>query len=294
MFETKKELRERIQMLTAVIGSKEWRLTNAQKDVMYYREKMYENAGIADEWREKYNDLSKQYDALAEDYSDLEHERIQLRKENEALKVTLENSYGWAGSKDRWIKQLQDEISELKKEKNILSKCIDADNKLIDKLRKENEELKQPKAIYISTADHRRDEMLMRKLRLIAENSLYGQYGRGGFAYLEPKFEMAEPEERINFEIKPSPELINYMKNDVLAVQKLYERRRKERMAPEIDRVIQNNPATIIFWKDGTKTVVKAQGEAFDEEKGIAMAIAKKVYGNDSKYYNKIKKHLPK
>ena len=47
---------------------------------------------------------------------------------------------------------------------------------------------------------------------------------------------------------------------------------------PEIKNVIFNDPATIVFWKDGTKTVVKCQdGDEFDPEKGLAMAIAKKA-----------------
>ena len=50
-----------------------------------------------------------------------------------------------------------------------------------------------------------------------------------------------------------------------------------------ITNVIFNNPATIVFWSDGTKTVVKADGEPYDPEKGIAMAIAKKTMG-DNKY----------
>lgn len=42
-----------------------------------------------------------------------------------------------------------------------------------------------------------------------------------------------------------------------------------------IKKVIFNPPATIVFWKDDTKTVVKAQGEVFDPEKGLAMAISR-------------------
>lgn len=42
-----------------------------------------------------------------------------------------------------------------------------------------------------------------------------------------------------------------------------------------IKNVIFNPPATIVFWKDGSKTVVKAQGETFDPEKGLAMAISR-------------------
>ena len=60
-------------------------------------------------------------------------------------------------------------------------------------------------------------------------------------------------------------------------------------------RVIYNDPATIAFWSDGTKTIVKAQpGDIFDPEKGLAMVIAKKVCGNKGNYYNSFKKWLPK
>ena len=63
----------------------------------------------------------------------------------------------------------------------------------------------------------------------------------------------------------------------------------------EITKVIFNNPATIVFWSDGKKTVVKCgSDEAFDEEKGLAMAISKRVLGNKGNYYNEFKKWLPK
>ena len=62
----------------------------------------------------------------------------------------------------------------------------------------------------------------------------------------------------------------------------------------EIVKVIFNEPATIIIWDDGTKTVVKAQkGEVFDKEKGLAMAICKKAFGNNGNYYNEFKKWIP-
>lgn len=63
----------------------------------------------------------------------------------------------------------------------------------------------------------------------------------------------------------------------------------------EIKNVIFNDPATIVYWADGTKTVVKTQGdELFDPEKGLAMAICKKAYGNESSYFNVIKKWVKK
>lgn len=63
----------------------------------------------------------------------------------------------------------------------------------------------------------------------------------------------------------------------------------------KIKKVIFNDPATIVFWQDGTKTVVKcAEGEPYDPEKGLMAAIAKKAFGNLGNYYNQIKKWLPK
>ena len=66
----------------------------------------------------------------------------------------------------------------------------------------------------------------------------------------------------------------------------------KERDKFDIKDVIFNNPATIIFWKDETKTVVKAENEEFDPEKGLAMAIAKKALGNNYGYYDVFKKYV--
>lgn len=62
---------------------------------------------------------------------------------------------------------------------------------------------------------------------------------------------------------------------------------------PEIKSVIYSDPATIVFWKDGTKTVVKCKNEKFDPEKGLAMAFSKKMFGNKGNYYNIFKKWLP-
>ena len=60
-----------------------------------------------------------------------------------------------------------------------------------------------------------------------------------------------------------------------------------------IKDVIFNPPATIVLWMDGTKTVVKDQGEVFyDPEKGMAMAVAKKAFGNQGNYYNQFAKYL--
>ena len=63
---------------------------------------------------------------------------------------------------------------------------------------------------------------------------------------------------------------------------------------PDIKNVIFNDPATIVFWSDGSKTVVKVQdGDEYDEEKGLAMAISKKALGNKGNYCNEFKKWMP-
>lgn len=67
----------------------------------------------------------------------------------------------------------------------------------------------------------------------------------------------------------------------------------KSHSLPKIKDVRFNGPATIIFWSDDTKTVVKAHDEAVDYEKGLAMAIAKKALGNKGNYFNEFKKWLP-
>ena len=60
---------------------------------------------------------------------------------------------------------------------------------------------------------------------------------------------------------------------------------------PEIKNVKFNGPATIVFWADGTKTVVKCRnGDNYSEEAGLAMCIVKKAFGNTSKYNDVFKK----
>jgi len=59
----------------------------------------------------------------------------------------------------------------------------------------------------------------------------------------------------------------------------------------DIVDVIHNAPATIVKWKDGTKTVVQVQpGDKYDKEAGLAFAICKKVFGNKGNYNEVFKK----
>lgn len=67
----------------------------------------------------------------------------------------------------------------------------------------------------------------------------------------------------------------------------------KQKAMNSITKVIFNDPATIVLWSDGTKTVVKCdERDDFDPEKGLAMAICKKHFGGG--FYNDIfKKWIP-
>lgn len=62
----------------------------------------------------------------------------------------------------------------------------------------------------------------------------------------------------------------------------------------QIKDVIFNPPATIVLWSDGSKTVVKAENEVYDPEKGLAMAIAKRAMGNQGNYFDTFKKYIEK
>ena len=88
--------------------------------------------------------------------------------------------------------------------------------------------------------------------------------------------------------------MLEYAANDVATIKTLYNKIYKLEQK-YIENVIFNDPATIVFWEDRTKTVVKvADGETFDPGKGLAMAIAKKYFGNGSSYYKVFKKWLAK
>ena len=63
---------------------------------------------------------------------------------------------------------------------------------------------------------------------------------------------------------------------------------------PEIKNVYFNDPVTVVMWNDGTKTIVRcSENDFYDPEKGLAMAIVKKAYGNDNKFHKVFKKWIP-
>lgn len=112
----------------------------------------------------------------------------------------------------------------------------------------------------------------------------------------KPYFKDVEPPRQIYLSTARSSgkswvkEIFNYCCNDVEVTRKT-----AGSFGHMIKDVIFNDPATIVFWMDGSKTVVKCQeGDEYDAEKGLAMAICKKFLGNQGNYYNVINKWLEK
>ena len=114
-------------------------------------------------------------------------------------------------------------------------------------------------------------------LTKIAINSVYG-------------VSMFEKEEEPMPTNTPNDFIFKLIKNGGLII-----RTRRQINMQRIKKVIFNDPATIVFWSDGSKTVVKCgDNDTFDPEKGLAMAISKKFFDNRGYYYDVFKKWLPK
>lgn len=63
---------------------------------------------------------------------------------------------------------------------------------------------------------------------------------------------------------------------------------------PEISKVHFNPPMTIVLWEDGTKTTVRCQeDDAYSDEVGLALCIAKKALGNKGNFNNIFRKWVP-
>ena len=66
------------------------------------------------------------------------------------------------------------------------------------------------------------------------------------------------------------------IRKELITTPKVKEVKVEEKLV--IKKVIFSDPATIVLWSDGTKTVVKTQkGDPYDPEKGLAMACMKKM-----------------
>lgn len=93
---------------------------------------------------------------------------------------------------------------------------------------------------------------------------------------------------------------MRYCRNDVAVTEKIFkeeikmaEKTRFDMYKPTIKKVIFSEPATIVFWTDNTKTIVKCgENDIYDPEKGVAMCCMKKLLGTNktgSNYLDRIK-----
>ena len=61
----------------------------------------------------------------------------------------------------------------------------------------------------------------------------------------------------------------------------------------KIKEVIFNDPATIVYWEDGTKTVVKCgKDDTYNKETGLALCFMKKALNNKGNYNNLFTKYI--
>lgn len=93
-------------------------------------------------------------------------------------------------------------------------------------------------------------------------------------------------------------DLIRYNQNSLKGESTMKNTNKKPTPSNPIKQVIFNGPATIVYWKDGCKTIVKCQeGAVNDPEKGLAMAVARHYFCDIlglSRYDGIFKKYLPK
>ena len=102
-----------------------------------------------------------------------------------------------------------------------------------------------------------------------------------------PKLVRTYTFEPINIDVMFSSRPTTAKKEETKKPVDSFETKQSTNRRVKIKDVIFSDPATVVFWSDDTKTVVKTRGgEKYDKEKGLAMAIVKKITGNTGNYYN--------
>lgn len=111
-----------------------------------------------------------------------------------------------------------------------------------------------------------------------------------------PKFELDGKITTDKWDLIRNIDEIRYLINDIEQTAKLVNVRKETKtMIPKIKKVHFSGPVTTVIWEDGTKTQVRCENEDFDPEKGLAMAISKKVLGTNksgSNYYDEFNKWI--
>ena len=93
----------------------------------------------------------------------------------------------------------------------------------------------------------------------------------------------------VDFSLDMDGDLGKQLETDTDKLLEMFENylgvKRKENTMMTPDRVLFSGPATIVFWPDGTKTVVKcAEGDdvIFDRKTAIMWCFMKKMFGTTS------------
>lgn len=93
----------------------------------------------------------------------------------------------------------------------------------------------------------------------------------------------------VDFSLDMGGDLGKQLETDTDKLLEMFENylgvKRKENTMMAPDRVLFSGPATIVFWPDGTKTVVKcAEGDdvIFDRKTAIMWCFMKKMFGTTS------------
>ena len=114
-----------------------------------------------------------------------------------------------------------------------------------------------------------------------------------------PNTKLVDPNGYFDTDMVMTREEMQYCLNDVAVTEKIFKEEqimRFDSCKPTIKNVIFNDPATIVMWSDGTKTVVKCgENDIFDPEKGVAMACMKKLLGTNktgSNYLDKVQEYF--
>ena len=71
---------------------------------------------------------------------------------------------------------------------------------------------------------------------------------------------------------------------------------KRKPQAPElmVTDVIYHNPATVVYWSDNSRTIVKCQpGDTYNPMTGFLLALCKKVCGNTGNYNDLLRECVP-
>lgn len=142
-------------------------------------------------------------------------------------------------------------------------------------------------------ADPRLVELATREAQQIKYEAEHGCPEKHNYITINPDWD-EEKAKNVGIALRAGWEKINY------SLKKMGDEQKGEGnmvFMPRIEKVIFNDPATIVYWKDGTKTVVKANRsgkkkdqDEFREDYGLAMAIAKKYAGTRARFLRMVEK----